>query len=53
MGYLSTEQLGRLLVILRDTPIKGKNGEPTSLMEENEDIWVLIKEEWLDRVESS
>ena len=50
MNKLSTEQLGRLLLLMRDTKIT-KNFVETNLIECNEDIWSIISTEWQKRVE--
>ena len=41
MKDLSTDQIGRLLVILRDN----------ELIEGNEDIWKLLSSQWIARVD--
>ena len=48
MDNLSTEQLGRLLLLMRDTKIT-KNFVETNLIEGNEDIWSIISNEWQKR----
>ena len=48
MNNLSTEQLGRLLLLMRDTKIT-KNFVETNLIEDNEDIWSIISNEWQKR----
>ena len=50
MHKLTTEQLGRLLVLMRDTKIT-RNFVESSLIEGNEDIWSIISTEWRKRVE--
>ena len=55
MDYLSTAQLGRLLVIMRDTAVTSKKCKTltTNLIEDNEDIWVAIRDEWKRRVDET
>ena len=48
MNDFSTEQLGRLLLLMRDTKIT-KNFVETNLIEGNEDIWSIISNEWQKR----
>ena len=48
MNDFSTEQLGRLLLLMRDTKIT-KNFVETNLIEDNEDIWSIISNEWQKR----
>ena len=50
MNKLSTEQLGRLLLLMRDTKIT-KNFVETNLIEDNEDIWSIISNEWQKRID--
>ena len=50
MNNLSTEQLGRLLLLMRDTKIT-KNFVETNLIEGNEDIWSIISNEWQKRID--
>ena len=50
MNKLSTEQLGRLLILMRDTKIT-KNFVETNLIEGNEDIWSIISNEWQKRID--
>jgi len=44
----TTEQIGRLLCLMRDTSIK-KNLIPTNLIEGNEDIWKILSQEYIKR----
>ena len=44
----TTEQIGRLLCLMRDTSIK-KNLIPTNLIEGNEDIWKILTKEYIKR----
>jgi len=45
---LTTEQLGRLLCLMRDTEIK-KDLIKTNLIENNEDIWSVLVQEFIRR----
>jgi len=45
---LTTEQLGRLLCLMRDTKIK-KDLIKTNLIENNEDIWSVLVQEFIRR----
>ena len=50
MNKLSTEQLGRVFLLMRDTKIT-KNFVETNLIEGNEDIWSIISNEWQKRID--
>ena len=50
MNNLSTSQLGRLLLLMRDTKIT-KNFVETNLIEGNEDIWSIISNEWRKKID--
>ena len=50
LNNLSTEQLGRLLILMRDTKIT-KNFVETNLIEGNEDIWSIISNEWRKKID--
>ena len=45
---LTTEQLGRLLCLMRDTEIK-KNLIKINLIKDNEDIWNVLIQEFIKR----
>ena len=44
----TTNQIGRLLCLMRDTSIK-KGFIKTNLIEDNEDIWKILTQEFIKR----
>tara|TARA_Y100000361_G_scaffold20109_1_gene15673 strand:- start:196 stop:342 length:147 start_codon:yes stop_codon:yes gene_type:complete len=44
----TTEQIGRLLCLMRDTSVK-KGFIKTNLIEGNEDIWQVLSQEFIRR----
>ena len=50
MNVLTTEQLGRLIKLLRDTEIPD-GSVTTNLIDGNEDIWKALNSEFIRRVD--
>ena len=51
MSFLTTNQIGRLLILLRDTEITLNDLVKTNLIKDNEDIWNSLVSEFIDRVD--
>lgn len=51
MSFLTTNQIGRLLILLRDTEITLNDLVTTNLIKDNEDIWNSLVSEFIDRVD--